>query len=140
MSASFILFCTFSLKFRNQRAMLKKEYLCVTDDTDLTDDSLWNGQRYVIDRLATMLYYDLFQERIDKTEFKEIGMYGALALLHDDRYRYFKQEVSEIVSYLLAHLEITTTPLGDEVLACIELFGCYSREEIFTLVGRLTME
>ena len=140
MSASFILFCTFSLKFRNQRAMLKKEYLCVTDDTDLTDDSLWNGQRYVIDRLATMLYYDLFQERIDKTEFKEIGMYGALALLHDDRYRYFKQEVSEIVSYLLAHLEITTTPLGDEVLPCIELYGCYTREEIFTLVGRQTLE
>lgn len=25
------------------------QYLCVTDDTDLTDDSLWNGQRYVID-------------------------------------------------------------------------------------------
>ena len=78
--------------------MLKKEYLCVTDDTDLTDDSLWNGQRYVIDRLATMLYYDLFQERIDKTEFKEIGMYGNLALLNDDRYRYIKQEVSEIMS------------------------------------------
>ena len=31
------------------------QYLCVTDDTDLTDDSLWNGQRYVIDRLADKL-------------------------------------------------------------------------------------
>ena len=27
----------------------------MTDDTDLSDDSLWNGQRYVIDRLADKL-------------------------------------------------------------------------------------
>lgn len=89
---------------------------------------------------TTMLYYILYQERIDKTEFKDMGMYQALALLHDDRYRYFKQEVAEIVSYLLAHLEITTTPLGADVLPCIELYGCYTREEIFTLVGRQTEE
>lgn len=89
---------------------------------------------------TTMLYYILYQERIDKTEFKDMGMYQALALLHDDRYRYFKQEVAEIVSYLLSHLEITTTPLGADVLPCIELYGCYTREEIFTLVGRQTEE
>lgn len=89
---------------------------------------------------ATMLYYNLYQERIDKTELKEIGMYQALALLHDDRYRYFKQEASEIVSYLLSHLEVTTIPLGSEVLPGIELYGCYTREEIFTLVGRQTEE
>lgn len=89
---------------------------------------------------TTMLYYILYQERIDKTEFKDMGMYQALALLHSERYRYFKQEVAEIVSYLLAHLEITTTPLGADVLPCIELYGCYTREEIFTLVGRQTEE
>lgn len=89
---------------------------------------------------TTMLYYILYQERIDKTEFKDMGMYQALALLHNERYRYFKQEVAEIVSYLLAHLEITTTPLGADVLPCIELYGCYTREEIFTLVGEQTLE
>ena len=89
---------------------------------------------------TTMLYYILYQERIDKTEFKDMGMYQALALLHKDHYRYFKQEVVEIVSYLLAHLEITTTPLGADVLPGIELYGCYTREEIFTLVGRQTEE
>lgn len=106
-------------------------------------DFLSGSKRYMEEDkrpYATMLYYDLFQERIDKTEFKEMGMYRALELLHDDRYRYFKQEVSEIVSYLLAHLEITTTPLGNDVLPCIELYGCYTREEIFTLVGRQTLE
>lgn len=89
---------------------------------------------------TTMLYYILYQERIDKTEFKDMGMYQALALLHNERYRYLKQEVAEIASYLLAHLEITTTPLGADVLPCIELYGCYTREEIFTLVGRQTEE
>lgn len=89
---------------------------------------------------ATMLYYNLYQERIDKTELKGMGVYEALNLLHDDRYRYFKQEAMEIVSYLLAHLEITTTPLGSEILQGIELYGCYTREEIFTLVGRQTEE
>lgn len=89
---------------------------------------------------ATMLYYNLYQERIDKTELKGMGVYEALNLLHDDSYRYFKQEAMEIVSYLLAHLEITTTPLGSEILPGIELYGCYTREEIFTLVGRQTEE
>ena len=80
------------------------------------------------------------EKGMGKTELKEMGMYQALALLHDDRYRYFKQEAAEIVSYLLSHLEITTTPLGLDVLPCIELYGYYTREEIFTLVGRQTEE
>lgn len=89
---------------------------------------------------ATMLYYNLYQERIDKTEFKEMGMYRALELLHDERYRHFKQEMQEIIAYLLNRLEITTVPLGADVLPGIELYGCYTREEIFTLVGRQTAE
>lgn len=87
---------------------------------------------------TTMLYYDLYQERIDKTEFKDAGMYKALDILHEEEYRYFKQEIEEIVSYRLENLEITTSPLGDTVLPGIELYGCYTREEIFTLTGRQT--
>lgn len=87
---------------------------------------------------TTMLYYDLYQERIDKTEFKDAGMYKALDILHEEEYRYFKQEMAEIVSYRLENLEITTSPLGDTVLPGIELYGCYTREEIFTLTGRQT--
>lgn len=87
---------------------------------------------------TTMFYYDLYQERIDKTEFKDAGMYKALDILHEEEYRYFKQEIEEIVSYRLENLEITTSPLGDTVLPGIELYGCYTREEIFTLTGRQT--
>lgn len=78
------------------------------------------------------------RREIDKTEFKDAGMYKALDILHEEEYRYFKQEIEEIVSYRLENLEITTSPLGDTVLPGIELYGCYTREEIFTLTGRQT--
>mgnify|MGYP000764901197 FL=1 len=87
---------------------------------------------------TTMLYYDLYQERIDKTEFKDAGMYKALDILHEEEYRHFRQEIAEIVSYRLENLEITTSPLGEDILPGIELYGCYTREEIFTLTGRQT--
>ena len=85
------------------------------------------------EKYATMFYYALYLERIDKTEFKDMDMYQALALIHQEKYRYFKQEISEIISYLLSHLEITTVPLGEEVFSGIELYGCYTREEVLTL-------
>ena len=85
---------------------------------------------------ALILYYDLFQARIDRLGFNDI--YEALSLLHDVRYSHFKQEVSEIFAYLIEHLQIKTKPIGDEIMPKLELYGCYTREEIFTIVGRQT--
>ncbi len=85
---------------------------------------------------ATMLYYVLFTERVDKTPFED--MFDALGRLGDKRYESFRQEIKEIVAYLLSNLRIKTYPLGEAVLPGIELYGCYTREEIFTLVGRQT--
>lgn len=62
-----------------------------------------------------MLYYALFQDRLDKTGFASI--YEALELIHKEMYSYFKQEISEIISYLLAHLQLKTMPLGEDVFA-----------------------
>lgn len=85
---------------------------------------------------SLILYYALFQERISKAGFKSI--YEALALIHLPQYACFKQEIAEIVSYLLANLNIKTTPIGSDIIPGLELYGCYTREEIFTLVGRQT--
>lgn len=85
---------------------------------------------------ATMLYYALFQDKISKAGVSSI--YEALMLIHAPQYSCFKQEISEIVSYLLAHLEIKTMPIGVKGIDGLELYGCYTREEIFTLVGRQT--
>lgn len=87
---------------------------------------------------ALMLYYALFQERIGKTEFNSIN--EALKLIHAPQYNCFKNEVSEIISYLFSHLDIKTTPISSEIIPGLELYGCYTREEIFTLVGRQTEE
>lgn len=85
-----------------------------------------------------MLYYALFQDKIGKAGFSDIN--EALDLLFDKKYACFKQEASEIVSYLLDNISIKTTPIGIESMPGIELYGCYTREEVFTLVGRQTAE
>ena len=85
---------------------------------------------------ALMLYYALFSEKLDKYGFNSV--YDALSLLQTGKYIYFNQEIKEIVSYLLEHLQIKTIPLSDLFCSQMEVYGCYTREEIFTLVGRQT--
>ena len=87
---------------------------------------------------AIMLYYALFQDKISKTGYESIN--EALELIHLPKYACFKQEIAEIVSFLLARLDIKTTPIGAEIIPGLELYGCYTHEEVFTLVGRQTAE
>lgn len=87
---------------------------------------------------SLMLYYALFQDRIGKAGFNSID--EALTLIHNPKYIHFKQEISEIISYILEHLEIITKPIGEGIIPGIELYGCYTREEIFTLVGKQTAD
>ena len=87
---------------------------------------------------AIMLYYALFQDKLSKTGYSSIN--EALELVYSPKYACFKQEIAEIVSFLLARLDIKTTPIGVEKIPGLELYGCYTREEIFTLVGRQTAE
>ena len=87
---------------------------------------------------AIMLYYALFQDKLSKTGYNSIN--EALELIHLPKYNCFKQEIAEVISHLLANLEIRTTPIEKGVIAGLELYGCYTREEIFTLVGRQTAD
>ena len=87
---------------------------------------------------AIMLYYALFQDKLSKTGYSSIN--EALELVYSPKYACFKQEIAEIVSFLLARLDIKTTPIGVEKIPGLELYGCYTREEVFTLVGRQTAE
>lgn len=85
---------------------------------------------------SLMLYYALFQDRIDKSGFGTI--YEALESVFRPEYECFRQEISEILSYLMASLNIRTMPIGEDAIPGLELYGCYTREEIFTLAGRQT--
>lgn len=87
---------------------------------------------------AIMLYYALFQDKLSKTGYSSIN--EALELVYSPKYACFKQEIAEIVSFLLARLDIKTTPIGVKKIPGLELYGCYTREEVFTLVGRQTAE
>ena len=87
---------------------------------------------------AIMLYYALFQDKLSKTAYSSIN--EALELIHLPKYACFKQEIAEIISFLLARLDIKTTPIGADIIPGLELYGCYTREEVFTLVGRQTAE
>ena len=46
--------------------------------------------------------------------------------------------MEQIVSYLLNNLEIKTMPLEYDLFPDLRLYGCYTREEIFTLTGKQT--
>lgn len=87
---------------------------------------------------AIMLYYALFQDKLSKTGYSSIN--EALELIHLPKYACFKQEIAEVISFLLARLDIKTTLIGAEIIPGLELYGCYTREEVFTLVGRQTAE
>jgi superfamily II DNA or RNA helicase len=86
---------------------------------------------------ALMLYYALFKERIGKTKFHDI--YEALAIVNE--YPLFKQEIAELMDYLVDHLEFKTYRLNEETQPeGLELYGCYTKEEILTLYNRQTAD
>lgn len=102
---------------------------------------LVKGEDYLKEEKSTyalMLYYALFKDRLDKTGFNSI--YEALNLIHETKYAFFKQEMEEIVTYTSSHLQFKTSPLEMNISIGLELYGCYTREDIFTLVGRQTAE
>lgn len=83
-----------------------------------------------------MLYFNIFQNNLNKTGFDSI--YDALELLHRSEYSCFKTELGEIVDYLLGNLKIKTQRMEDQEIPNLELYGSYTREEIFILAGRQT--
>lgn len=85
---------------------------------------------------AMMLYYALFQERIGKLGFASI--YEALEKV--EQYPLFKQEMSELMDYLHDNLEFKTYPMSTDFPSGLELYGCYTREEVFALYGRQTAD
>lgn len=85
---------------------------------------------------ATMLYYSLFGDKISKVGVSSIQ--EALARLA--HYPLFCSEIVELTDYLLATLTIKTYAVGEKMPVGLEQYGCYTREEIFTIFGRQTAD
>lgn len=78
---------------------------------------------------AVMLYYALFQDRLCKTGFTDI--YEALHTVNN--YPVFKQEIREIMDYIQDNLDFKTYFMDSDISEGLELYGCYTKEEVFTL-------
>lgn len=86
----------------------------------------------LISHFSIMLYYALFQDRIAKLDYSSIEE----ALRQLEQYPLFKQEMTELLDYLKDNLEFNTYQMGEGFPKGLELYGCYTREEIFVLYGR----
>lgn len=85
---------------------------------------------------ALMLYYSLFVDNISKIDVKSI--YEALSRLAN--YPVFVSEILEHTEYLLAKLETKTFSVGEGMPLSLEQYGCYTREEIFSIFSRQTAD
>jgi len=83
-----------------------------------------------------MFYYTLYLDKISKTGVKSIEE----ALRNFKKYTPFVDEVKELTAYLLSNIDIKTFPIGEDLPQALEQYGCYTREEIFTIFGRQTAE
>ena len=85
---------------------------------------------------GTMFYYTLYLDKISKTGVRSIEE----ALRNFKKYTPFVDEVKELTAYLLSNIDIKTFPIGENLPQALEQYGCYTREEIFTIFGRQTAE
>ena len=85
---------------------------------------------------GTMFYYTLYLDKISKTGVRSIEE----ALRNFKKYTLFVDEVKELTAYLLSNIDIKTFPIGEDLPQALEQYGCYTREEIFTIFGRQTAE
>lgn len=85
---------------------------------------------------ALMLYYSLFQEKLSRTVFTSI--YEALSQLKN--YPLFTEELLQLTDYLLHNLSMRTVEAGADCPSSLDIYGCYTREEIFCIYGVQTPE
>lgn len=85
---------------------------------------------------ALMFYYVLYQDNINAVGVSSVSE----AIRQLNNYPLFIEEIKEIVEYLIDHLYIKTFYVGSGLPKALEQYGCYTREDIFTIFGRQTAE
>lgn len=85
---------------------------------------------------ALMFYYVLYQDNINAVGVSSVSE----AIRQLNNYPLFIEEIKEIVEYLIDHIYIKTFYIGSGLPESLEQYGCYTREDIFTIFGRQTAE
>jgi len=78
---------------------------------------------------ALMLYYAIFQKKVSECGYS--SMNEALKAIQTQTL--FMQELKEICDYKHEFVKINTQPVGEGMPSSLELYGAYTREEVFTL-------
>lgn len=94
-----------------------------------------NGSQDYLDHnhhtYALMLYFAIFQKKVSQSGYS--SMEDALSQLQTQKV--FMHELKEICDYHHEYIKINTQPVGEGMPSELELYGCYTREEIFTIFG-----
>ena len=80
---------------------------------------------------ALMLYYAIFQKKVSQSGYATMSD----ALADFQRQSLFMQELSEICDYQHEYVKINTRPVNEGMPSALELYGCYTREEVFSIFG-----
>lgn len=84
-------------------------------------------------KYSLMLYYSIFQKKITDTGYTDT----IAALDAFKRYNLLVLELLELVDYLIDTVTIKTVDYS-HVCSGLDLYGCYTREEVFMLFGKQT--
>lgn len=101
----------------------------IYSQSDISEEEQRQQQHFKL-----MLYYNLFVQEPAKLGYESIDQ----ALLLLEHYPTLKEEILELLSYQLQQLQHVTSPLGQGLPSGLELYGRYSREEVFILFDRQT--
>ena len=86
------------------------------------------------------LYYSLYQAPIAKVGFSSVNE----ALKNFSGYPLFVQELSELVDFIVDNVDVKTYSIGGEQAGdlpfALEQYGCYTREEVFTIFNYQTAD
>ena len=86
------------------------------------------------------LYYSLYQAPVSTIGFLSVDE----ALRKFLEYPLFVKELSELLDYIVHNVDVKTYSIGGEhtgdLPSALEQYGCYTREEVFTIFGSQTAE
>lgn len=83
---------------------------------------------------SIMLYYTLYGDTVSKVGTRCVEE----AICRLAQYPIFASEIKELTDYLIEKLETRTFPVGEGMPLALEQYGCYTREEVFSIFGRQT--
>lgn len=85
---------------------------------------------------AVMLYYSLYGDKLSKAGLSSLNEALTIFAAHP----VFVEELLELIAYVQSNIEQKTFAVGNGMPLALEQYGCYTREEVFAVFGRQTLD